>query len=164
MKRIFLILVSAVALYFVGRAIYRASVSDETRIRWVMEDVSEGFAATRMRPILSALDKSFVDQTYGADRALVQAALAQLFFEHRDAQQGFPYRMEWKSSDLTIEPAEGEGAARATLKLELTFFERVGEVENRAWAVVVDAKMAKYDGDWRFVQTDTTTVEGRRIR
>jgi len=165
MKRILLVLASAVALFFAGRAIYRASVSDETRIRWVIEEMCEGFEATRMRPILAGLDTAFVDTTYDADRQLVQAALAQLFFEHRGPEEhAFPYRIEWKSSNLEVEPLDGEITARASMDLELTFLERVGDDEKRIWVANVNAKLRKRDGDWRFVETATTTVEGRRIR
>lgn len=164
MKRILLSAVALVALFFAGRAIYRASVSDETRIRWLLDEMCEGFGATRMAPVTAGLAPEYFEENFGADRELVKAGLAHLFFENRGGDKGFPYRVAWRSEGPTVEPGDEDEGRRATMQLQLDFFERKGEAEERRWVVSVDSELIKRDGEWRFVRTASTTVEGRRLR
>jgi len=163
MKRVLLAIVVVLAAWFGGRALYRALVSDATRIRWVLDDMCEGFAATRMNPVTAGLATDWFDDALGADRELVKAGLATLFFERRDDGQGFPYRIEWSSAaGPTVDSSGAEPTAR--MELELEFFRRKGAEENSIWKAKVDAQLRKRDGDWRFFRTHTTTVDGRMPR
>jgi hypothetical protein len=161
MKRILLVLVGAAALIFGGRALYRALASDETRIGWVIDDMVEGFNDTRMKPILAGLDKSFLDDTYGADRELVRAAAAHLFFQALDPEtKRFLYRAECTVEAIVV----ADGASEATATFEARFFERRGEDEELAWRARVEGELLEFEGDWRFVRSRTTTLDGERIR
>lgn len=165
MQRVLLSLLAVIGLYFGGRALVRAFASDETRIRWVVDRMVEGFNDTRMNPILDGLDETYLDDTYGADRQLLRAAAASVFFQAKDpVTKKFLYRLEWQpSAPLAIE-ARGDAPKRAQLGLELTFFRRHGETEELAWSVHVDGTLEKQGGEWRFVRSDTKTKSGERIR
>lgn len=159
MKRILLVAIAAAILFFGGRALYRALASDETRIGWVIDDMVEGFNHTRMNPILAGLDVSFLDDTYGVDRDTLRAAAAQLFFEAVDpVTKQFLYRAECTVEKLVVTDAS------ATANLEARFFVRKGESEALEWRASVEGELREQDGDWRFVRSRTTTVEGERIR
>ncbi|MCE9593981.1 MAG: hypothetical protein K8S98_07305 [Planctomycetes bacterium] len=161
MKRILLAAIGAVVVFVGGRALYRALASDETRIGWVIDDMVEGFNHTRMNPILAGLDASFLDDTYGVDRDTLRAAAAQLFFEAVDpVTKRFLYRVECPVEKLVV----ADASASATANLEARFFVRNGESEAPAWRASVEGELREQDGDWRFVRSRTTTVEGERIR
>jgi hypothetical protein len=161
MKRTLLVLLGIAALYFGGRALRRALVSDETRISWVLDDMCEGFGATRMNPVMAGLAVEYTDEALGADRDLVKLGLAHLFFEQSGgADKRFPYRVEWRSEAGPRVDASGEEKT-AEMELELEIFRREGEAENVVWKAKVDAQLRKRDGEWRFVRTHTTTIDGR---
>lgn len=157
-------LVVLAALWFGGRLLVRAVVSDETLVRWTVDDMLEGFNATRVAPILAALDASFVDETYGADRELVRAACVQLFFEETDSQtKEFRYRAEWAPPAVRL-VEDADAAPRAEIDLEVSFLRRKGGGEELVWKVLVAGQMEKRDGAWRFVHSETRTLEGERPR
>lgn len=164
LKRILLALAVGVALYFGFHALRRALASEPTQIAWVVDAMCDGFAATRMNPVMAGLAPDFRDEALGADRELVKLGLAQLFFEQRGGDdRRFPYRVAWRSEQG---PAVDESAEEktASMELELEFFRREGESERSVWKATVDAQLRKRDGEWRFVRTHTTTVEGRMLR
>lgn len=164
MKRLLLALVAAVALWFGGRAIVRALASETTRIRWVVDDMVAGFNDTRMNPILDGLAADYLDETYGADRALLRAAAASVFFQAKDpSTKKFLYRLE-RMPRVEIAVVETPATKSARVKLELQFFRRRGESEESAWTIHVDGRMEKRDGDWLFVRTETKTTDGERIK
>lgn len=163
MKRVLLVVVAAVALLLVGRALVRALASHETRIEWVIDDMLEGFNETRMNPILAGLDREFLDDTWGADRETVRAAAAHLFFNELDHQtKKFLFRAEWTKESIAV---TGDEAPRADVVFETRFFETKGEREELAWRIRVEGEMhLNPDGEWCFARTRTTTVEGAKPR
>lgn len=163
-KRILLALAVGLALYFGFHAVRRALASEPTQITWVVDAMCEGFAATRMNPVMAGLAADFHDEALGADRELVKLGLAQLFFEQRGGDdRRFPYRVTWRSDQGPVVDESGEEKT-AALELEFEFFRREGETERSVWKAKVEAQLRKRDGDWRFVRTRTTTVEGRMLR
>lgn len=164
MKRVLLALAAALALFFAGRALVRALASDETRIRWVVDDMIEGFNATRMNPILDGLAPDYLDETYGADRALLRAAATSVFFQAKDpATKQFLYRLEWRPR-AAIAVDERGGVKSASVPLELQFFRQRGDAEESAWTIDVDGRMEEREDGWMFVRTETRTTSGDRIR
>ena len=57
MKRVLLVLSAGLLLFIGGRALVRALASDETHIRWLVEDMAEGFDHTRTGAILGGLER-----------------------------------------------------------------------------------------------------------
>jgi hypothetical protein len=159
LKRLLLALAAVAALGLIGRAIYRALASEETKIGWLVDDMTEGFDDRRTNAILTGLDTQFLDETYGADRDLVRAALVRLFFEANDeTTKKFLYRVEWSAKSIVVTDDH------ATAELDLNFLKRKGESFEAAWKARVKAQLQKKDGYWRFVRTETSTAEGQRIR
>jgi hypothetical protein len=166
-KRVLASLVVLGLLFLAGRQLVRMFASDATRIRWVLDDMVAGFDRTRMDPILAGLDRDFLDETYGADRDLVRAALVHLFFTAKDERtKKFLYRADWQETAApTIEPGERDGdEKRARMELDVRFYRRFEDGEQPAWSVHVQAELARRDGDWRFVRTTTRTLSGERLR
>ncbi len=164
MKRLFLALLAVVAAVFGYRAARRALASEPTQITWMIDGMCEGFAATRMNPIMVGLATDWFDEALGADRELVRAGAAHLFFEQRgDGGQGFPYSVGWRTEQGPTVDESGDEKT-ADMQLVFEFFRREGEAERLVWRARVEAQLRKRDGDWRFFRTRTETLEGRMLR
>lgn len=164
MKRILFGTLLLLALVFGVRAIVRALASDETKIRWRIEEMAEGFNDTRMNPILAGLAQDFVDETTGARKDDARAGLAQLFLQRKDPQtKQFPYRARVPEEQLTLSVQPGEprtAAAQFVLECE----ESHGEAWSPAWKAKVRAELALDSSGWRITGTHFETIEGKRLR
>ncbi len=160
MNRFLLAALAAFAAFFGVRAIVRALASDETKIRWVLEDMADGFNSTRMSRVLGGLANDFLDETSGADRELVHAGLARIFFEEKDAEtKRFLYRVEIPKEDVSIR-VDGE---TANVDLAATFFEVHGAAEKLVWKARIHAAFAKTKDGWKIRRSENQTVEGGRL-
>lgn len=165
MRRVLFSLATLVVLWFAGRALVRFFASDETKIRWTVDAMVEGFNDTRMNPILEGLDRAFLDETFGADRDMVRSACAYLFFQAKDdATKKFLYRAEWAPGAITVVEGSGDAPSRAEADLDVRFFQRKGAGEELVWRALVRAQFEERDGEWRIVRSETRTLEGERLR
>jgi hypothetical protein len=159
-KRVLLVLLGLVALFFGVRAIVHALASDETKIRWLLEDMTDGFNETRMNPILSGLAQEFVDDGSGARKDDVRAALAQLFLQRKDPQtKKFPFRAR-----IEVEAVRVQGTKSAESDFVLDVEESRGELWRAAWKARVHADLVQDSGDWFVQRTRVDTLEGQRLR
>jgi hypothetical protein len=164
MKKIVLAVLAIAVLFFGGRALLRALVSDETKIGWVVDDMIEGFNETDNDQVREGLDVNFLDEAYGVDRELVRLALAHLFFNAKDpATKKFLYHAEHTLGPVAITKGES-GAKSATTDLEVTFSKRKGDALEPAWKIRVHATLEQKDGRWRFFRTTTSTLSGAQLR
>lgn len=163
-RRIAVVLSLLVVLGFGVRALVRAFASDPTRIRWLVEDMAEGFDATRMNPILAALDKDFVDDGSGATKEELRAALAQAFLQRKDPQtKAFPWRVRLGEGEPRARVADGDPKT-AVFDTELAFEESHGAEWTPCWRVRVQAELVDTDEGWKIRRTRVDTLDGRRMR
>lgn len=164
MRRILLVLAGMLVCFFVGRAIVRALVSDETKIRWLVEDMRDGFDRTRMDPILVAFAESFRDETSGADRSNVREAIAYLFLTAKDPQtKAFPYRVEVDVSKIGIDESSAD-APTADCDLVVRFFDLRGSEEKLAWKIAIASHWIRGEYGWRIASTRYEEKAGRMLR
>ena len=164
MKRILLVLAAIAAVFLAGRAIRRALASDETRIRWLVEDMAGGFDRTRMGPILAGIARDWEDESSGADRDTLRQALAYLFFTAKDeATKRFPYRVEVEITRLEVRRAD-PGPRTADCGVHARFLERHGEQEKLAWEIEITARLERGEEGWRIRRTSHATKSGRMLR
>jgi hypothetical protein len=146
-------LIALAVLWIGGRALVHALASDETLIRWKLEDACDGFDRTRMSPILDFLAPSFVDERSGAHRDDVRAYVAGLFFTEKDPKtRAFPYRAEIVPDTLAIEV---DPSTKATAHLRCTI--RVTDTREGGSRVAQEARLtgelAKSGDGWQLVRT-----------
>lgn len=159
-RKLGLALVALAVVWLAGRAIYRALASDETKIRWKIEDARQGFENTRMDPILDLFTRDYHDESLGFTRDDLRAGLASVFFQEKDpTTKGFPFRAEIPAEDLSIEVgADGAKTARVKMRVKITDT-RKGE-SAAAWEFRVDAKLTDGDDGWRITQSSNETLRG----
>ena len=164
MKRVLFGLLAVVLLWFGGRAIVHALASDETKIRWVIEDMTDGFNETRMNPIMTGLAQDFVDADSGFGKDDVRAGLAQLFLQSKDPQtKRFPYRVQVSPEEFSLHVQRGEPRT-AELDLVAHFDESAGEEWHPAWTAKVHAELQLGPDGWKIRRAHVVTLEGKRPR
>ncbi|MBI5365093.1 MAG: hypothetical protein HZA53_18090 [Planctomycetes bacterium] len=165
MRRVLFSIAVLIVLWFGGRAIVRSFASDATKIRWAVESMIDGFDRTRTDDVLEGLAPEFLDETYGADRAMVRSACAYLFFQAKDpTTKGFLYSAECEPSGIVVTEDRGGGPSRAEAQLDTRFFEKKGDERKLVWRIDVRAQFVERDGEWRILRSETRTVEGERLR
>jgi hypothetical protein len=164
LKRILLALAVGVGLFLVVRAAIRALASDETKIRWTVEDMAEGFDRTRMDPILVAFAPGFQDETSGSDRQNVREALAYLFLTAKDPEtKAFPYRVEVDVRRIAVDRADPDSPT-AECELGARFLDRRGGRETAAWEIAIESRWRRGEYGWRIESTRYESKSGRMIR
>ena len=156
---------SGAAIALVGGCVaFRALASDETQIRWMIEDIVEGFNSAELRPVMHGLSPEFIDCTTGVRRADLREALIYTFFQDVDpSTKEFLYRAELDTDALAIELREDQ--VSADVDAHVTFFvKRLGR-EELFWDARIQGEVREFDGAWEW--TATTNVnhsERRRVR
>lgn len=164
MKRALFALLALVLAWFAVRAIARAFASEETKIRWVIEDMADGFNDTRMNPIMSGLAEDFLEDSWGADKQLARAGLAQMFLQSKDAlTRDFPYRVEIPDEEFLVRVNEVEPRT-AEFDLVAQFQKSQGGEWSAHWKAKVHAQLELRPGGWKIVRARLDTVEGQRLR
>lgn len=164
MKRPALLLLGTVALAIAAYAGYRMSASDETRIRWLLEDAASSFNNTHLSGCLEAFDKDYKDTTMSrVDRAVLANVLRYLFLKRVDPKtKAFLYRVRLPEEDLAIQVGEQGQQAEASFALDLE--ERHEDQWQSAWQLEVTAQLHKVEGDWLILRSSHETVMGKPPR
>jgi hypothetical protein len=159
LKKIGLALVALGLLAALVRVLVLTLVSDETRIRWVIQDAVEGFGNARANPVLDALARDFQDETSGFTREDLRGPLAAVFFQEKDPQtKGFPYRLEIAAA-IEIAVTDGE-PAEANVAFPAVIVDTRGGARREAWAFRVEGRMEEREDGWVFVRTTHETTGG----
>lgn len=165
LRRIGLALVALGILAAVARVLVLKLASDETKIRWAIQDAAEGFGEARMDPILDVLARDFVEETSGFRREDLRAVLASAFFSEKDPKtKGFPYRLEIAEDALAIQVEKGE-PDRATATFPGVVVDVRGGQRREAWSFTVEGRLEEREDGWCFVTaTHETTGGSSRLR
>ena len=138
----------------------RVLASDQTHVRWVIEDMLEGFNRAEMGPILRGIAPDFIDGATGVRREDLRGALIQSFFEDLDpSSREYLYRAELFPEELVIE-IEGDG--RAAVALHVRFLDRRRGEEREFWDARIAGRMQRGDDGWQWVRTDDVNHADRR--
>jgi hypothetical protein len=169
MSKIFTGLVVLGLAVLAGRWACHALASDETRIRWRIEAMQEGFNDQRTARVLRGLTQDFRDATEGVGRQEVREALASIFLRNL-GNQGVPteYRLELPDEHWRIElheepEADADGPQRARAWIKAVFTEVRGEATELYWDVDIEAELIEDpEQGWLIQRTEHKTISGRR--
>ncbi len=157
MRRILLGLALAIVAFFVGRAAYRAFVSDRTKIDWLLAEEAAAFNAASMLTVMPNFAADYRDGTSGIDGQSLRAAVLWAWQNHRDAEGRFTWRLDLPegAGEVLI---DGD-AATATFGLQLS--EGAGADGRPLWLLEVQAELQKRDGRWWLTSSRHTTKAGK---
>jgi len=163
MKRVLFGVLAIVLLWFGVRAIVHFFASDETKIRWVVEDMVDGFNDTRMNPIMTGLAQDFVDESSGHKykKDDVRAGLAQMFLQRKDPKtKRFPFRVQVPEEEFHVQVQRVEPRT-AELDLVAYFDESAGEEWHPQGKIQVHAELLLGPDGWKIRHT---RVDGKYPR
>ena len=158
MRKIALILAGLVLTFLAGRAVIRGMATEETKIRWLVQEEVEAFNATSISGCMEVFASEYQETTTGLYRADLQRVLLYVFqkFRDRDSRE-FLYHLVAPDElvDVVLRD-QAETMAEADFKVVLS--ERGVPV----WSIRVQAELFRGEDGWRFVSSQHSTVEGAR--
>ncbi len=158
MRKIALILAGLVLTFLAGRAVIRGMASEETKIRWLVQEEVEAFNATSISGCMEVFASEYQETTTGLYRADLQRVLLYVFqtFRDRDSRE-FLYHLVAPDElvDVVLRDQE-ETKAEADFKVVLS------ERGEPVWSIRVQAELFRGEDGWRFVSSRHSTVEGAR--
>jgi hypothetical protein len=150
------------ALALAIRSLVHALASDETKIRWRLEEMVTGFNERHLAPIMEGFAPEFRDAGTGATRDQLKEILIYLFFQHFDAKTGrFLLRAELVPEDLSVTVQDGSPRA-ASLALHARFLELHNDGEELFWDAHIEGTLEKKDDGWQWVRTTRVNHGDRR--
>jgi len=160
MRRALLALLAIGGLWLGGRALVTWLASDETMIRWRIEEAVESFNETRLAGCLDLVSEDWSHEGSSADRELLKRYLIRLFFDARSpSTKEFRYAAELVEPALAID-VTGDREAQVTLELRLRLVDR--EPSTVAWHVAVRGTLVRDERGWRLRRTSHRDLAGQR--
>ena len=158
-----LILLASLTVFLLGRALWRALASPQTKIRWRIESMVDGFNAMRAQPVLDGVTRDFRDQTGGGtSRDDLRQILAWLFLNEIDSQGEFNWTCEFDPTGLAVVLAPERGSAEVQLSLRLLRSRAKGEDPKLFWEAHLAGTVTKGDDGWQWSQLTTANHEERK--
>jgi hypothetical protein len=158
-KRLALLLVAVALTSFLGRALYRALASDETKIRWMVADMVRGYDEGDVGDCIGAFAESWRHEGSEITRELLRGALIQTALERDPATKRQSSRVEIQAESLVVTVA----GDKARLECEARFSRlRHGEWEP-TWDLHAEAELEKGEHGWRIVQSRHRDLRGTEL-
>ncbi len=157
-KQIFGVAAGVLLAYWL---VFHAFVSDETRIRRVLQNSVDGFNDTHKKRCISALADDFREETTGLNRDLIGQRLVYLFLKEKHPDMNaFRFRIELVEDKLEIEVAD---VSPKTAKVSvLARFSRIVKGEFvPVWDVDIDGGMEKTSDGWKVKRSRHRGVSGK---
>lgn len=160
LRKIAIALIALAVVWLGGRALVQALVSEETKIRWRLEEACEGFTNERMGPILDFLAQDFVEESHGAHRQDVRAGVASVFFSAKDPEtKDFPYVAIVVPDTLAVDFDTGD-EDKARLRCSIRITDTRGNEDRIAWEFKLDGMMIDGDDGWQLVNARADLIKG----
>lgn len=169
MRRALAVLVALPLLWLGGRALVRAFASDETRIRWMLASMEEGYNTGDVGDAVAPLHRDWSHEGTELDRDLIRAGLARELFQDRDPRTK-KLRRRVELDPGSVEVAVGEDGADVALVARFARLDPrpdAGAEDEAAWGVVwtarIEAELVRTDDGWRILRSRHADVEGTQL-
>ncbi len=160
LKRTLLLLSTVPVLYFGALLLWRALASDETKIRWLVEGMEEGYNEGRPRACFGPLALDWRHENYELDRELLRGALIRTALQDRDPRtKELLTKVELDDESLAI-TVDGD---RASLECDLTFWRLRSGVWDQVWSMHATAELAEGDDGWKIVRSRHEDRRGTQL-
>ncbi len=158
-KKLVLSLLALLALYLGIGPLRRLFASDETKIRWLVEQMEEAYNAGRPGSCVGPLAKGWRHEGYEIDRELLLGALFQAARE-RDRETRQLLSRVVVDEDALVIRVDG---ARATLEVPATFSRlRAGQWQE-SWRISVTAELEHGDEGWEIARSRHADLAGTHL-
>lgn len=163
------LILAAIVLVLGGlalRLLVQGMASDETKIRWMLEEMVEGFDEGQAGQSISGLARDWTHEGRPIDRDTIRGYV---FGQTMQKGKGlpFPWDAEVPEETLVIEVAPEGGSA--TLTAEVRFSELTGATSeedgtwNERWHLRLEADVQETEDGWRIVSSRHEDIQGVMI-
>ena len=161
MRKFLLAAVALVVVAYAGCRIRYALASDETRIRWLIEDAAEGFNDSHVRDTVRPLADDWHDRTTAIHKdTLVQLLQYSYFQDREEKSKRYRHRVEVPDDTITV-TVDGD---IATFRCIAHFEElKQGEFEP-SWVVTFEGELRRGEDGWEVAVSGHQSHEGRAFR
>ena len=150
MKRVIAIAGGLVFAFFLGRWLFVALASDETRIRWLVERMERGYNRADVSDCVGPLADDWSHEGHSVDRDLIANAIRSDYLRDRDRETKELRRRVEVDEDTLVVEVDGE-TARLTVEAR---FERLQQGRwTETWALRAEAELRETEDGWRIRRT-----------
>jgi hypothetical protein len=158
MRKVVPIAVALVVAVLAGRAVYRSMASEETRIRWLVQEEVEAFNSASISGCMAGFAMEYEDTTLRLDRTTMQGVLLHTFRKRRDPESGeFLYSIQ-----IPDESVEVTLVGDDQIQAEVVFPVVLSEAGVPVWELAVHGELRRDESGWAFVSSWHETVVGAR--
>ena len=159
MKRVLLIVIAIPVVLWLGSAIWWALISDESKVRYRILEMSDAFNAGVNRTVMAGIAEDYQDTATGIDHKIIHLYLVTLFLRQRHPEtKVFDVRVEIPDQ-LGIQTEESSGDITASFDLSFTL---TSQPTREPWVVRVDVRFDERDGEWLVVRSNFQPLSGKR--
>ncbi len=145
MKRGLTVLLATVIVVLGVRAIARSLASDETKIRWRIESMVEGYNTGDVGDAIGPLAKDWRHEDFPYDREAIRGGLIRESLQDRDRETGkLRRRVELDADTLSIQTADDT----ATLEVEASFQKLEGDEWTERWRARISGDLRNGENGW----------------
>ncbi len=161
MRKFLLAAVALVVLAYAGCRIRYALASDETKIRWLIEDAAEGFNDSHVRDTIGCLADDWHDRTTAIHKdTLIQFLQYSYFHDREEKTKRYRYRVEVPDDTITV-TVDGD---TATFRC-VGYFDELKQGEFQpVWVVTFEGELERGDDGWEVTISGYQSLEGRAFR
>ena len=160
MLRALLAVLGLVALWFLGRALVYALVSDETRIRWHVESMAEGYNEGDVGDAIGPIHRDWKHEGTELSRDLLHGGLVREFFQDRDREtRKLLRRVAIDGESIEVRVTDD----RAEVELEAAFERMEDGAWVPRWRARIHGELERGDDGWSFRRTRHENLEGTQL-
>jgi len=160
LRNLLLGLVLVLLAYFGIRGLIHALASAETKIRWTIENMVEGFNDSKMNPVIGGIAENFVDKTSDVKREDLRSILVWMFLNETDDRHAFLWSAVFDKQTLSVKLGLDKHSADAACSVR--FFRRRGEQNELVWDAHVAGTLALGEDGWQWTALTQANHAQRR--
>jgi hypothetical protein len=160
MKHVLFIVAASIAAFVLGRMVFLSFVSDETKIRWLVEEMEEGYNAGDLSDCVGPLHEDWEHDGHSLTRDYLKGGLFQAFREERDRETGK------RTSKVEIDPESFSVVVedeQARIELEARFSRQKQGVWAETWHIRVFGNLENGEDGWRITRTRHDDLSGTQL-
>ena len=159
LKRILLALAGLLFVYLGVGYLIHLLASDQTEIRWLVEDMEEAYNTGDAGDCVAPLARNWRHEGYELDRQVLLGAVFQASRERDRSTHEMLTRVEVAEDSIQV-AVDGE---RATLTVEAVFWRLRKGAWEETWRIRVEGELADGEDGWKIVKTRHSDLRGTHL-
>jgi hypothetical protein len=160
MRNLLLLTLVVLLLWIGGRWLVYALASDETRIRWMLGTMEEGYNSGDVGDAVGPLARDWSHEGHSLDRELVKGGLIRESLQDRDPETKELMRRVELDGETLVVTVDGDAA---TLEVEASFARQREGAWETTWRALVSGELRRGEDGWEIHRTRHRDLEGTQL-